>query len=155
MSIAFSVPSQNRQGISVLLQGLLTSDQGISRGRDGPKGTAMAQVLIGRHSCVTGIGDSANNNDIPVRRTNNDARQNLPEESDEASHVTDEDIVIVRDPVSGDWLVEDYAGEAVLFHLPRDCSLDEVRRAAALYAAAFRSGFEQGRFVARATRILR
>jgi hypothetical protein len=62
---------------------------------------------------------------------------------------TDEDMVIVRDSVSGDWLVEDYAREAVLFHMPRDCSTDEVRRAAALYAAAFKSGFEQGRFVAR------
>jgi hypothetical protein len=64
---------------------------------------------------------------------------------------TDEDMVIVRDSVSGDWLVEDYAREAVLFHMPRDCSSDEVRRAAALYAAAFKSGFEQGRFVARST----
>jgi hypothetical protein len=115
----------------------------------------MAQVLIGRLSCVTGIRDSANDNDRPVRRTNNDARQNLPKASGEAGHVTDDAMVIVRDPVSGDWLVEDYAGEAVLFHLPRDCSLNEVRRAAAVYAAAFRSGFEQGRFVARATRILR
>jgi hypothetical protein len=64
---------------------------------------------------------------------------------------TDEDMVIVRDSVSGDWLVEDYAREAVLFHMPRDCSSNEVRRAAALYAAAFKSGFEQGRFVARST----
>ena len=115
----------------------------------------MAQVLIGRQSCVTGIGDSANDNDIPVRWTNNDARQNLPGESGEAGLVTDAAMVIVRDPVSSDWLVEDYDGEAVLFHLPRDCSLDEVRRAAAVYAAAFRSGFEQGQFVARSTRILR
>jgi hypothetical protein len=43
----------------------------------------------------------------------------------------------------------------VLFHMPRDCSLDEVRRAAAVYAAAFKSGFEQARFVACTTRILR
>jgi hypothetical protein len=64
---------------------------------------------------------------------------------------TDEDMVIVRDSVSGDWLVEDYAREAVLFLMPRDCSSNEVRRAAALYAAAFKSGFEQGRFVARST----
>jgi hypothetical protein len=73
----------------------------------------------------------------------------------ETGLVTDDDMVMVRDPISGDWLVEDYAGEAVLFHMPRDCSLDEVRRAAAVYAAAFKSGFEQGRFVARSTRILR
>jgi hypothetical protein len=64
-------------------------------------------------------------------------------------------MVIVRDSVSGDWHVEDYAGEAVLFHMPRDCSLDEVKRAAALYATTFKSGFEQGRFVARSTNILR
>jgi hypothetical protein len=115
----------------------------------------MAQAFLGRHSCVADIGDSANDNDIPVRRTNNDANQEMPGELIETGHMTDEDMVIVRDPVSGDWLVEDYAGEAVLFHLPRDCSLNEVRRAAAVYAAAFRSGFEQGRFVARATRILR
>jgi hypothetical protein len=69
--------------------------------------------------------------------------------------VTDEEMVIVRDPISGDWLVEDYAGEAVLFNMPRDCSLGEVRRAADLYAVAFKSGFEQGRFVARSTSIFR
>ena len=108
----------------------------------------MARAPIGRHSCVTGIRDGANDNEIPIRYTN-DPRQNLPEELIEAGFVIDEDMVIVRDPASGDWLVEDYAGEAVLFHMPRDCSRDEVRRAAALYAAAFKSGFEQGRFVAR------
>jgi hypothetical protein len=104
----------------------------------------MARAPIGRHSCVTGIRDNANDNEIPIRYTN-DARQDLPEEL----IVADDDMVIVRDSVSGDWLVEDYAREAVLFHMPRDCSSDEVRRAAALYAAAFKSGFEQGRFVAR------
>jgi hypothetical protein len=69
--------------------------------------------------------------------------------------VADDDMVIVRDPASGDWLVEDYAGEAVLFHMPSECSLNDVRRAIALYVTAFTSGFEQGRFVARATNILR
>jgi hypothetical protein len=108
----------------------------------------MARAPIERHSCVTGIRDSANGNEIPIRYTN-DARQNLPEELIGAGFVADDDMVIVRDSVSGDWLVEDYAGEAVLFHMPRDCSSDAVRRAAALYAAAFKSGFEQGRFVAR------
>jgi hypothetical protein len=97
---------------------------------------------------VTGIRDGANDNEFPIRYTN-DARQDLPEELIGAGFVADEDLVIVRDPASGDWLVEDYAGEAVLFHMPRDCSSHEVRRAAALYAAAFKSGFEQGRFVAR------
>lgn len=110
----------------------------------------MARAPIGRHLCVTGIRDSANDNGIPIRYTN-DAHQDLPEELIGAGFVADGDMVIVRDPVSGDWLVEDYAGEAVLFHMPRDCSSDEVRRAAALYAAAFKSGFEQGRFVARST----
>jgi hypothetical protein len=99
---------------------------------------------------VTGIRDGANDNEIPIRYTN-DARQDLPEELIGAGFTTDEDMVIVRDPASGDWLVEDYAGEAVLFHMPRDCSSDEVRRAAVLYAAAFKSGFEQGGFVARST----
>ncbi|QRM33949.1 hypothetical protein [Microvirga sp. VF16] len=79
----------------------------------------------------------------------------MPGELIEAGHVTDEDMVIVRDPVSADWLVEDYAGEAVFFHRPWDCSLDEVKRAAAVYAAALRGGLEQERFVARSTRILR
>jgi hypothetical protein len=46
-----------------------------------------------------------------------------------AELVPDEEMLIVRDPVSGDWHVEDYAGEAVLFHMPQDCSLDEIRRA--------------------------
>ena len=110
----------------------------------------MARAPIGRHPCVTGIRDRANANEIPIRHTN-DASQELPGELIEAGHVTDEDMVIVRDPASGDWLVGDYAGEAVLFHMPRDCSLDEVRRAAALYAAAFKNGYEQGRFVARST----
>jgi hypothetical protein len=110
----------------------------------------MARAPTGRHSCVTGIRDSANDNEFPISYTN-DARQDLPEELIGAGFTTDEDMVIVRDPASGDWLVEDYAGEAVLFDMPRDCSSDEVRRAAALYAAAFKSGFEQGRFVARST----
>lgn len=106
----------------------------------------MARAPIGQHSYVIGIRDSANDNEIPIRHTT-DAHHNLPE----AEFVTEEDMAIVRDPVSGDWLVEDYAGEAVLFHMPRDCSSDEVRRAAALYAAAFKRGFEQGGFIARST----
>jgi hypothetical protein len=114
----------------------------------------MAQALIGRHSCVTGTGDRANDNELQIRHTN-DANQESPGELIEAGHVTDEDLLIVRDPVSGDWPVENYAGEAVLFHMPRECSPDEVRRAATIYSAAFRSGFEQGRFIARSTNILR
>ncbi len=103
----------------------------------------MARAPSGRHPCVTGIKDRANDHEIPIHHTN------------AASHVTDENMVIVRDPISSAWLVEDYAGEAVLFHMPRDCSLDEVTRAAAVYAAAFKSGFEQARFFACSTRILR
>jgi hypothetical protein len=114
----------------------------------------MARAPIGWHPCVTGIKDGANDNEVPIRHTN-DANQELPGELIEGGHVTDENMVIVRDPISSDWLVDDYAGETVLFHMPRDCSLDEVRRAAAVYAAAFKSGFEQARFVACTTRILR
>jgi hypothetical protein len=114
----------------------------------------MARAPCGRHPCVTGIEDRANDNEVPIRHTN-DANQELPAELIEAREVTDEDLVILRNPVSGNWLVEDYAGEGVLFHMPSECSLNEVRRAAALYAAAFKSGFEQGRFVAHSTRIHR
>jgi hypothetical protein len=114
----------------------------------------MARAPSGWHPCVTGIKDRANDNEIPVLHTNG-ANQEMPGELIEGGYVTDESMVIVRDPISSDWLVVDYAGEAVLFHMPRDCSLDEVRRAAAVYAAAFKSGFEQARFVACFTRILR
>jgi hypothetical protein len=114
----------------------------------------MVRTLSRWHPCVTGIKDRANDNETLIRHTN-DANQELPGELIEGGHVTDENMVIVRDPISSDWLVEDYAGEVVLFHMPRDCSLDEVRRAAAVYAAAFKSGFEQARFVACSTRILR
>jgi hypothetical protein len=114
----------------------------------------MARAPSGWHPCVKGVKDRANDNETLIRHTN-DANQELAGELIEAGDVTNEDMVILRDPLSGNWLVEDYAGEAVLFHMPRDCSLNEVRRAAALYAAAFRSGFEQGGFVAHSTRILR
>ena len=114
----------------------------------------MARATIGRHPCVTGLRDRTNDNETPIRCTNK-AYQELSGELIGVGHVTDKDMMIIRDPISSDWLVEDYAGETVLFHMPRECSLDEVRRAAALYAAAFKSGFEQGRFVARSTSILR
>jgi len=110
----------------------------------------MARAPIGQHCCFTGIRDSANDNEIPICHAI-DAGQGVPEERIEAGLVTDEDMVIIRDPISGDWRVEDYAGEAVLFKMPWNCPLDEVRRAAALYASAFKSGFEQGNFVARLT----
>jgi hypothetical protein len=111
----------------------------------------MARAPIGRHPCDTRT--RANDNEVAIRHTN-DASQELPGELIEAGHVTDEDMVIVHNPASGEWLVEDYAGEAVLFQMPRDCSLAEVKRAAALYAAAFKTGFEQGRSVARSTSML-
>ena len=114
----------------------------------------MARAPIGRHPCVTGLRDRTNDNETPIRCTNK-AYQELSGELIGVGHVTDKDMMIIRDPISSDWLVEDYSGETVLFHMPRECSLDEVRRAAALYAAAFKSGFEQGRFVARSTSILR
>lgn len=114
----------------------------------------MARATIGRHPCVTGLRDRTNDNETPIRCTNK-AYQELSGELIGVGHVTDKDMMIIRDPISSDWLVEDYAGETVLFHMPRECSLDEVRRVAGLYAAAFKSGFEQGRFVARSTSILR
>jgi hypothetical protein len=114
----------------------------------------MARAPIGRHPCVTGLRDRTNDNETPIRCTNK-GYQELSGELIGVGHVTDKDMMIIRDPISSDWLVEDYAGETVLFHMPRECSLDEVVRAAALYAAAFKSGFEQGRFVARSTSILR
>ena len=102
----------------------------------------------------TPIRNSANDNQFPIRQAN-DASSAASEELTGAGCLTGEDMVIIRDPVSGEWLIEDYAGEAVLFHMPRGCSLDEGKRAAAVYAAAFKSGFEQGRFVAQSTSILR
>jgi hypothetical protein len=113
----------------------------------------MARGPIGRHSCVTGTRDRANDNEVVISHAN-DVSQEVPGELVQAGHVTDEDMVIVHHPASGDWLVEDYAGEVVFFQMPRDCSLAEVKRAAALYAAAFKTGFEQGRSVARSTSML-
>jgi hypothetical protein len=114
----------------------------------------MARAPIGRNLCVTGIKDRANDNEILVSPITY-GHQSLSDELIEAGLVTDEEMVIIRDPISGDWLVEDYAREAVLFHMPSECSLNDVRRAIALYVTAFTSGFEQGRFVARSTNILR
>ena len=114
----------------------------------------MARAPVKRYFCGMNIRDSANDNEILISPTTY-GHQSLSYELNEAGLVNDEEMVIVRDPVSGDWLVEDFAGEAVLFHMPSECSLNEVRRAAAVYAAAFRSGFEQGQFVARSKRILR
>lgn len=106
----------------------------------------MVCVPTGRHSCVTGIEDSANDNELPIPYTI-DERWNWAE----ARFVAEEEMTVVRDPISGDWIIEDFAGETVLFHMPRDCPSTAVRRAVALYAAAFKSGFEQGRFVACST----
>jgi hypothetical protein len=68
--------------------------------------------------------------------------------------VTGEDLVITHDPISGDWIVEDYGHEVVLFTLPRESSLDEVRRTAAIYASAYKTGFQQGSTMARSTSAL-
>src|SRR5918993_2550871 len=110
----------------------------------------MACAPVKLYSCVMHIRDRANDNETLVSPIAY-GHQSLSEELIEARLVTDEEMVIMRDPISGDWLVEDYAGEAVLFHMPSECSLNEVRRAVVLYATAFTSGFEQGRFVARST----
>jgi hypothetical protein len=69
--------------------------------------------------------------------------------------ITGEDMLITRDPITGDWMVEDYEGEVVLFTLPRESSLDEVRRAATIYASGFQIGFDQGRAVAQSAGFLR
>ena len=86
----------------------------------------MARATIGRHPCVTGLRDRTNDNETPIRCTNK-AYQELSGELIGVGHVTDKDMMIIRDPISSDWLVEDYAGETVLFHMPRECSLDEVK----------------------------
>jgi len=61
---------------------------------------------------------------------------------------TDDQMMIARDPTSGDWLIEAYDGEEVLLTLPSTCTLEEVKRAASIYSAAFKAGFSNGYAVA-------
>jgi hypothetical protein len=115
----------------------------------------MARAFIELHSGPVGSPESANDNngirDMRHGRTGPES----PDNPFPSVIVTGEDMVITRDPMSGNWIVEDYEGEAVLFTLPRACSLDEIRRAATVYASAYKFGFEEGRAVARSTGVLR
>jgi hypothetical protein len=85
----------------------------------------------------------------PAKNTNDNVRiSTAGARTPETSHVfglqTEEDMLILRDLVSGDWIVQDYEGEATLFTMPGEGALDEVCRAATIYTAAFRDGFNQG-----------
>ena len=62
----------------------------------------MARAPSGWHPCVTGIKDRANDNETPIRHTN-DANQELPGELIEAGDVTDEDMVILREGSKKNW----------------------------------------------------
>jgi hypothetical protein len=107
----------------------------------------MARVFIGQHSGPVGSTEGANDSIGDTR----DGRTG-PQDPDDllmSGIVTGEDLVITHDPISGDWIVEDYGREVVLFTLPRESSLDEVRRTAAIYASAYKIGFQQGSTMAR------
>ena len=108
----------------------------------------MARVFIGQHSGPVGSTERANDNNIGDTR---DGRTGPQDPGDLMMSViaTGEDMVITHDPISGDWIVEDYGREVVLFTLPRESSLDEVRRTAAIYASAYKIGFQQGSTMAR------
>jgi hypothetical protein len=112
----------------------------------------MARAFIELHSGPVGSPESANDSngirDMRHGRTGPES----PDNPVPSVIVTGEDMVIT---MSGNWIVEDYEGEAVLFTLPRACSLDEIRRAATVYASAYKFGFEEGRAVARSTGVLR
>jgi hypothetical protein len=93
------------------------------------------------------VGEKANDNEVGEARVQN-MSQPRPGDLISSDIVTAEDMLIARDPTSGDCIVEDYEGEVELFTLPRESSLDEVRRAATIYASGFQIGFDQGRAVA-------
>jgi hypothetical protein len=114
----------------------------------------MARAFTGRHSGPVGSTDGANDNNIGDTRDGRTGPQE-PSYIMMSAIVTGEDLVITLDPISGDWIVEDYGREAVLFTLPRECSLEEVRRTAAIYASAYKIGFQQGSTVARSISFLR
>jgi hypothetical protein len=101
----------------------------------------MARISIAFSSCLVGILENANDNALALK-----AESIWPTANDLARGIlTDDAMTIVRDPASSDWHIEDFDGEAILFTMPSVCSLDEVMRAAAVYAAAFKSGFDQAR----------
>jgi hypothetical protein len=101
----------------------------------------MARISIAFSSCLVGLLENANDN-APALKA-----ESTWLSADELARgiLTDDAMMVVRDPASGDWHIEDFEGEATLFTMPSVCSLDEVMRAAAVYAAAFKSGFDQAR----------
>jgi hypothetical protein len=103
---------------------------------------------MGRHSGPPGSTEGANDNKIGNTRDGRTGPQD-PSDIMISVIVTCEDMVITLDPMSGDWIVEDYGREAVLFTLPRESSLDEVSRTAAIYASAYKIGFQQGSIMVR------
>jgi hypothetical protein len=100
------------------------------------------------------VGEKANDNDVGEARVQS-MSQPMPGDLISSGIVTGEDMLITRDPISGDWIVADYEGEVVLFILPRGSSLNEVRRAATIYASGFQIGFDQGRAIAQSAGFLR
>jgi hypothetical protein len=100
------------------------------------------------------VSERANDNDVGEAQVRS-ASQPRPGVLISSGIVTGEDMLITRDPISGDWMVADYEGEVVLFTLPRESSLDEVRRAATIYASGFQTGFDQSRAVAQPAGFLR
>ena len=100
------------------------------------------------------VGEKANDNDVGAARVRSGSRP-MTDDLISSGIVTGEDMLITRDAITGDWIVEDYEGEVVLFTLPRASSLDEVRRAATIYASGFQIGFDQGRAVAQSAGFLR
>jgi hypothetical protein len=100
------------------------------------------------------VGERANDNEVGEARVRS-ASQPRPGDPVSSGIVTGDDILITRDPITGDWIVEDYEGEVVLFTLPRESSLDEVRRAATIYASSFKIGFDQGKAIAQSAGFLR
>jgi hypothetical protein len=100
----------------------------------------MARIPIAFSSCLVGLLENANDNAPALK-----AESAWPTADDLARGIpTDDAMMVVRDPASGDWHIEDF-DEEVLFTMPSVCSLDEVMRAAAVYAAAFKCGFDQAR----------
>ena len=108
----------------------------------------MAGAFIGQHSGPVGSTEGANDNNIGDTRHGRTGRQD-PGDLMMSVIVTGEDMVITHNPISGDWIVEDYGREVVLFTLPRESSLDEVSRTAAIYASAYKIGFQQGSIMVR------
>jgi hypothetical protein len=67
------------------------------------------------------VGEKANDNDVGAARVRS-ASQPRPGNPISSGIVTAEDMLITRDPITGDWIVAAYEGEVVLFTLPREAS---------------------------------